>query len=324
MSFAIVGAIDGRGTEMTVIAMTREMGSRGADVAAGIARELGLRVIHSKFVASQVAGRLGVEEAAILRYVAGAASLIERWLIDRRKLSSYTLEEILRLAQRGNVLIRGWGAATLLRDLPRVISVRVCAPMDFRVRVMMERLGATDAEAIRGEIERYDAAHGRAMRGSFNVEQEDARLYHLVLNTDRLPVDACVGMVCELARHPRFRDHKKTRWALADKLLEAKISSALGDEIGPGMAPAGVTVSAADGRITLAGTSSSGRLRARAERVAASVAGVRAIDNRIVSVPTRGSAFPPYRSPAGAHPERHPVEPALPSRSTGSNRLRLV
>ena len=309
---------------MTVIAMTREMGSLGTDVAAGIARELGLTVIQSEFVANQVAGRLGVEEDAVLRYIDGAASLMERWLIDRRKLLSYTFEEILRLAQRGNVLIRGWGAATLLRDLPQVISVRVCAPMDFRVRVMMERLGATDAEAVRAEIERCDAAHGRAMRASFNVEQEDARLYHLVLNTDRLPVDACVGMVCELARHPRFRDHKKTRWALADKLLEAKISSALGDEIAPGMAPAGVTVSAADGRITLAGTSSSGRLRATAERVAAAVAGVRAIDNRIVSVPTRGSAFSPYRSPAGAHPERRAVAPAPPSRATGSSRLRLV
>jgi cytidylate kinase len=286
--------------------------------------ELGLTVIQSEFVASQVAGRLGVEEDAVRRYVDGSASLIERWLIDRRRLSSYTFEEIMRLAQRGNVLIRGWGAATLLRDLPQVISVRVCAPMDFRVRVMMERFGADDAEAVRAEIERYDAAHGRAMRASFNIEQEDARLYHLVLNTDRLPVDACVRMVCELVRHPRFRDQRKTRWALADKLLEATISSALGDEIGLGMAPAGLTVSAADGKITLAGMSSSGRLRARAERVAAAVAGVRAIDNRIVSVPTRGSAFSPYRSPAGAHPDRRAVASVPPARAIASSRLRLV
>jgi hypothetical protein len=48
--------------------------------------------------------------------------------------SRYTSEEILGLAQRGNVLIRSWGAATLLRDLPQVISVRVCAPMSTRVR----------------------------------------------------------------------------------------------------------------------------------------------------------------------------------------------
>jgi cytidylate kinase len=273
---------------MTVIAMTREMGSLGTEVAAGVARELDLTVIHSEIVANQVADRLGVKESAVLRYVDGSASLMERWLINRRKLSTYTSEEILRVAQRGNVLIRGWGAATLLCDLPQIIAVRVCAPMDFRVRVMMERLGIDDAAAVRNEIERFDAAHSRAMRSSFNVEQEDPRCYHLVLNTDRLPIDACVKMVCELARHPRFRDQAKTSWALADKLLATRISSALGEEIGAGMAPTGVTVKAADGRITLAGTSSSGTLRARAERVAASVAGVRAIDNRIVSVPTRG------------------------------------
>jgi len=62
------------------------------------------------------------------------------------------------LAQRGNVLIKGWGAATLLRDMPQVISARVCAPMEFRVRVMMERLGRKDAGAVREEIERFDAA----------------------------------------------------------------------------------------------------------------------------------------------------------------------
>jgi osmotically-inducible protein OsmY len=70
--------------------------------------------------------------------------------------------------------------------------------------------------------------------------------------------------------------------------VTAKINSALGDEIGRSMAPTGITVSAENGRVTLAGTSSSGRLRARAEKVTASIAGVYAIDNRIVSVPTRG------------------------------------
>ena len=117
---------------MTVIAMTREIGSLGTDVAAGVANELNLKIVHSEIITNQVAERLGVEESAVQRYVDGSASLLERWLINRRKLSHYTSEEILRLAQAGNVLIRGWGAATLLRDMPEVISVRVCAPMAFR------------------------------------------------------------------------------------------------------------------------------------------------------------------------------------------------
>jgi cytidylate kinase len=273
---------------MTVIAMTRQLGCLGTEVANAIADRLGLETVHSEIVANNIAERLGVQEDTVLRYVEGSASLFERWAISRRKLSRYTTEEILNIAQRGNVLIRGWGAATLLRDIPHVISVRVCASMNFRIRIMMERLRTKDAETVRHGLERFDAAHARALRALFDVEQEDPLLYHLVLNTDRLPVDACVNAVCQLAEHPRFRDRATTQNALADKLLEAKVNSVLTEEIGIGIAPTGVTVSAVNGRITLAGTSSSGTLRRKVEKLALRVAGVSQIENRIVSVPTRG------------------------------------
>src|SRR5271156_4797002 len=145
-----------------------------------VAKRLGLQIVRSEVAANNVARRLGVAESAVTRYLDGSASLLDRWRIDRRKLFHYAAEEILGLAQRGNVLIKGWGAATLLRDVPQVISVRVCAPMDFRVRVMMERLGRNDADALREEIERFDAARAHTLRAYFNVDEEDARLYHIM------------------------------------------------------------------------------------------------------------------------------------------------
>jgi cytidylate kinase len=271
-----------------VIAVTREIGSLGTEVAAGIAEKLGLQNVHSEIVADKVAQRLGVAEELVRRHVDGSASLLDRWQLNRRRLSRYTCEEVIGLAHQGNVLIQGWGAATLLRGIPQVISVRVCAPMDFRVRVMMERLRNSNAKAVREEIEKFDAARARAMRSLFNIEEEDSRLYHLVLNTERLPLDACVKAVCELAEGSRFGDRVSARSALADKLLEAKISSALAEKISASMAPLGVSVSVVDGRITLAGTTTSGGLRAEAERIAYAVAGRADIQNRIISVPSRG------------------------------------
>jgi len=104
---------------MTVIAMTREIGSHGLDISSAIARELGLRVINSEIVASRVASNLGVKESAVQRYLQGAASLLERWQIDKRELSRLTAEEIFGLAQQGDVLIRGWGVSALFRDVPQ-------------------------------------------------------------------------------------------------------------------------------------------------------------------------------------------------------------
>jgi len=49
-------------TKVTVIAMTRELGCRGVEVATGLADRLGLRIIDSEIVANNVAARLGIEE----------------------------------------------------------------------------------------------------------------------------------------------------------------------------------------------------------------------------------------------------------------------
>jgi len=276
---------------MTVIAMTREIGCLGTEVAAGVAKRLGLEIVRSEVAANNVARRLGVADSAVTRYLDGSASLLERWQIDHRKLFKYATEEILAIAQRGNVLIKGWGVATLLRDLSGVISVRVCAPMDFRIRVLMDRFGTKDAYAVREQIERYDAARARTMRAYFNVEQEDPRLYHVVLNTQRLSIETCVKTVSELAESARFQDHLATRATLANKLVEAEISSALVEHISLAAAPLGVSVSVANGKVTLSGTTSSGSVRMRAERIAHDIAGVCHIDNRILSVPSRGGAF---------------------------------
>jgi cytidylate kinase len=273
---------------MTVIAMTREVGSLGTEVANGVANRLGLEIIRSEVAANNVARRLGVGEDTVLRYLDGSASLLERWQIDRRKLFHYAAEEILSLAQRGNVLIKGWGAATMLCEVPHVISARVCAPMEFRVRIVMERLGRKDKGAVRDEIERFDAARARTLRAYFEVEQEDARLYHIVLNTERLSVEACVNAICQLAEAPRFQNTSTSRSDLADKLLEAKISTALAEHISVAAAPLGVAVSVANDRVTLAGMTCSGSMRARAQKVARAAAGVLQIDNRIVCMPARG------------------------------------
>jgi hypothetical protein len=98
---------------MIVIAMTRQLGCLGTEVANGIAGRLGLKIIHSEIVADNVAERLGVEEGTVLRYVDGSASLFERWAIDKRKHSRYKTEEILSIAQQGGVLSRSGHRACL-------------------------------------------------------------------------------------------------------------------------------------------------------------------------------------------------------------------
>ena len=141
---------------MAIIAMTREMATLGRDVAAGLAERLGLVVVHHELVAQDIAERSGMRESEVHRFLEGEASLLERWRIDRVRMSRYTSEEILELAVKGNVLIRGWGATYLLRSVPHAVCVRICAPMADREQVLMLRLGIHDRATARREIERND------------------------------------------------------------------------------------------------------------------------------------------------------------------------
>jgi cytidylate kinase len=257
-------------------------------VAARLVARLGLTIIQFANVAAQVAERLGVERRAVLRYVNGSASLLERWRIDSRKLFHYATEEILCLAQRGNVLIDGWEAATLLRDTPGFISVRLCAPSAFRAPVLMERGETTDANDMQAPIERDGAARARTLPACFDIEGEDGCAYGVALNVERLSVETCVNTIVEIAESRRLRDPAAMRSALTDKLIEARIRSAFAEHISRSMAPLGVSVSVNDEKVTLDGISCSGGLRRRAEEIARAVSGALPIDNRIVSGPSRG------------------------------------
>jgi hypothetical protein len=77
-------------------------------------------------------------ESEVQRFLGGEASLLSRWRVDKARVSRYTAEEILEFAVKGNVLIRGWGATYLLRNVPHVVCVRICAPMVDRERVLDE------------------------------------------------------------------------------------------------------------------------------------------------------------------------------------------
>ena len=66
---------------MTVIAMTRELGTLGNEVAAGLAREQGLRLVTHETV-ERLARKTPLHASAVLRCIEGKPTLLERWRAD--------------------------------------------------------------------------------------------------------------------------------------------------------------------------------------------------------------------------------------------------
>jgi cytidylate kinase len=269
---------------MTVITVTREMGTLGKDVVQGLAEALTCEVVHHEMVEHDLAARLGMQESAVHRYLEGDATLFERWKVDKQKLSRYTALEILKLAQKGNIIIRGWGASALLKGVKHVLRVRLCAPDEFRQAVMMRRLNLHDAHLVRREIERSDAAHGRVVHGFFGLDWKNPLLYNIVLNTGDLPISTCVMTLTRLAEDPAFQETAATRAALNDKLLEWQIRNVLiGREL-IDFGGASVDVAVTGGAVVLTGSCYAIELKQAITRIVREMPGVRSVEDRIYVV----------------------------------------
>ncbi len=149
---------------------------------------------------------MNVKKSLLQRLREGKASMIEKISTPKDQIAVYTAEEVLLLAQQGNHLIRGWGSTLLLRPVAHIPCVRVCSPMELRVKSLMQRLDTDDEEFIREEIEKSDAAHAAAMQSRFSVRWGDPLLYDLTLNTGRMAIETCVDYVVQLTKRPEFQE----------------------------------------------------------------------------------------------------------------------
>lgn len=263
---------------MPVIAMTHEMGSLAKDVALQLAQELNLAVMRHEVV-EHVADRMHVPTSLISRLREGKAGLVERLRTDERSVAVYTAEEVLALADQGNVVLRGWGATRWLRPVPHVLCVRITRPLPQRVQWVMEHLQIDDAEVAETEVQRSDHAHASRMHQQFGVSWGDPLLYDLILNTDRLSVDSCVQLIRQMLQRPEFAETPQSRAKLHDMTLEAHARAAL--KASPATHHVNITLEADAGQMVLRGIVISADEHAQAASVVASVPGVKAVDNQL-------------------------------------------
>lgn len=263
---------------MPVIAMTQEMGSLAKDVAMHLAQTQNLTVMRHEVI-EHLAEKLDMSKSVIRRLREGKAGFVDRLTADDEGMAIYTAEEVFELANKGNVVLRGWGATCLLRSVPHVVTVRITRSMKNRVEWLMGRLETDDADFAEAEIRRSDAAHAARMHQQFGVTWGDPVLYDLVLNTDRVSVESCVAQILNLAARPEFKETKASQSALQNMTLEAHIRAALRSSATT--SDVRVTIEADAGRVVLSGIVLHADEHLAAEKVAASVPGVKSVDNQL-------------------------------------------
>ncbi len=207
-----------------VITISREVGSGGRTVGEKLAEKLNVNYV-SKELIKALEEKLNLTQAGI-EHLKGSK---KNWFTDifkqvapepkaTIKVGGYTYSrdfqdpvtvqdvydaevEILNaIADEGSCVIAGRSAFFVLKDHPNKLNIFIQAPLEKRVRRVMEKQSLTEEEA-REVIASVDKSRDTFVQRYAGVSRYDARNYDLVLNVGDLTDDEAVACILKYIKY---------------------------------------------------------------------------------------------------------------------------
>src|SRR5439155_13765842 len=125
------------------------------------------------------------------------------------------------------MILRGWGATSLLKDVPHAVRVCVSASRRQRVKRMMERLELNEQAAVERIVDQNDEAAQAVMRRHFHIDVRDINEYDVGFNTDRMSAEQCVEKVLSMVNSPQFAETEQSRDRLRDVAIQHHVRAAM-------------------------------------------------------------------------------------------------
>jgi cytidylate kinase len=108
-------------------------------------------------------------------------------------------ETVVRLADTGHVILVGRAANFITAHMPKIFHVRLIASWAKRVE-RVQRLDRLNPKQAAKFIEQGDRHRQGYIRTHFHGSPEDGTLYHLLINTDRIPCPEAAELIADAAR----------------------------------------------------------------------------------------------------------------------------
>ncbi len=273
---------------MPIVTLSHEIGAGGPEIGQKLAERLSFHYVDQELI-SQAALRYGLREEKLSSLDESKPSLFERFDAETRRYITVLQTALYEFAEKDRVVLMGRAGQWLLRGIPHVFRVRVMAPFDLRVKHLGKRLSEqmgehTNPRMVHDMARRDDTEKAGRMRYLHEVDVRDPALYDLVLNTEKLSIDAAVELIAGVLQRPDMATTPASQQIVADRALASRVQVALATH--PETRRYRITVDAKTGVVTLEGTAAMDE----AVELARGVVGVRDVKTQPVDIPP----IPPF------------------------------
>ena len=197
---------------MAVIVVSRSFASGGRELGRLLARKLGYHYVD-KSLFQKVAQDLHVSEGTLESFEQSReyrisnlfANVFSKKYIQRIVGYDKTVVEeseyqdrlqslIVGVAKEDGAVIIGRAAHYFLRDMNNCYRFRLIAPMEYRKKYVVEKLGVTPSQAQR-VLERKDRNQAWFHRSVCGEDYDSPLLFHLTVNMGEVSLEKAVGIV---------------------------------------------------------------------------------------------------------------------------------
>jgi len=186
------------------VAISRQAGSRGAEIARAVGAQLRWPVYDHEIL-DRIAQEKGLHRRLLEQLDERHLSWLEEVMRSFGSNSTYSesgyirhlLEQFASLGEVGHCLIVGRGAAQVL-PAENTLRVRVIASRPFRVAAIAKEKSLSQEEAERW-VDRTDQERTRFVQQVFHKDPTDPTGYDLILNSERLGKEVCMRLIIEAA-----------------------------------------------------------------------------------------------------------------------------
>jgi cytidylate kinase len=201
---------------MTLITISASYGAGGSEIGPLLAERLGVPFLD-RTIPVVVAERLAVPLAEALARDQLVSSVLNRVLagfagagagygipavahtVAATSYVQMTEQVINEHAADGAAIILGRACSVVLRDDPRALHVRLDGPPERRLLQAM-RIDDVDRETAERRLRETDRARDAYVRHFYNADVHDPHLYHLMIDSTVIQLDACVELIDVAAR----------------------------------------------------------------------------------------------------------------------------
>ncbi len=190
---------------MSLITVTTSMGCGALSVTKEVAEHLKLELYDDDRL-QQEAVSMGYSSEDLKAFDEKAPGLFDRLLRLRPEIYDELMAGVIyEVARRGEGIIIGHGSFYFLKDFTCALHLRLHASNPFRIQRLVDTRKVSPETAIK-MIESRDTELKGFLDFLFQIDWNDLSLYDLVINMDKLGIDAAVEMIVNLAETEHIQE----------------------------------------------------------------------------------------------------------------------